>query len=312
MWDGNAIGIDLGGSQLRVARVSAVGKVLAAKRCATDRAGGPEAVIAQMLQMAQHLDDGSVTRMGVGIPGTIEAASGVVLNIPALPGWVRFPLAERLQGALGHPCRLENDAKAATLGEWQAGAGQGLQNFVYVTISTGIGSAAVMDGRLLRGKGGLAGEIGHTKISDSPVTCACGLTGCWQATASGAGLDLQAQRIARDDPRGATAQAAGAATPTGVHLGRAAQDGDPTARAALDGHARLLGQGLTNLQHVYSPEVIVMGGGVSALLEPMRRTIEDTMRERLLPGFTPALIKGAALGEDAGLIGAALGERVAP
>ena len=207
--DATVIGVDLGGTQVRAARVAADGRVLAAERRPTDRDGGPDAVIEQIRRMAVALSDATTLAAGIGVPGTIDARTGLVLNIPALPGWRHIGLAARLREALGMPCYLENDAKAATLGEWGAGAGRGSRNFVYVTISTGIGSAAVVDGRLLRGVGGLAGEIGHTRVTDSPEVCACGLTGCWQAVASGAALDRRARRMAFDDPDCAVAQLAG-------------------------------------------------------------------------------------------------------
>ena len=303
----NAIGVDLGGTQLRVARIEADGRVAAAERRPANRAGGPEAVMADMLDMAARLRDGKTAAVGIGIPGSIDAEAGTVLNIPALPGWTTVPLATRMVAGLGLPCRLENDAKAAALGEWHAGAGQGYRDFVYLTVSTGIGSAAIVDGRLLRGAGGLAGEIGHTRVTDSPIVCACGLTGCWQAVASGFALDRRGQDVAARDPDGAIARLAGGAPVTGQHVGTAARAGDTAALALLAEHAELLGYGLANLQHVYAPDRIVVGGGLSALLDLMEADIDRTLRERLLPGFVPASIVRSALGDDAGLVGAALG-----
>ncbi len=303
------IGVDLGGTQLRAARIDQDGRILAVARLPTDRTGGPEAVILQIERMARDLRDGTTVAIGIGIPGTIDVTTGTVLNVPALPGWTAVPLVARLRTSLGLPCVIENDAKAAALGEWQAGAGRGFRNLCYVTISTGIGAAAIVDGRLLRGAGGLAGEIGHTRVSDSPVICACGLTGCWQAVASGVALDRRAQEVASGDPSSAIAHIAAGAPIAAPHLGAAARAGDTTALRLLAEHAELLGYGLTNLQHVYSPDRIVVGGGVSALLDLMQEGIERTMRERLLPGFIPASVVRAALADDAGMVGAAFAAR---
>ena len=308
----SVIGVDLGGTRLRAARIDADGRVLAAERQPTDRSGGPDGVMRQIERMVGRLRDDTTLALGIGIPGAIDAPAGLVLNIPALPGWTAVPLAARLEARLNMPCRLENDAKAATLGEWHAGAGRGYRNFVYVTVSTGIGSAAVVDGRLLRGAGGLAGEIGHTRVTDQPVRCACGLTGCWQAVASGAALDGRARRIAADDPDSAVARLAAGSPATGAHVGAAARTGDPAALKALCDHAELLGIGLANLQHVYAPDRIVVGGGVSALLDLMQEDLQRTLRARLLPGFAPASVVRAALGDDAGLVGAAWQARRAP
>ncbi|UFN47816.1 ROK family protein [Roseomonas sp. OT10] len=307
------LGIDLGGTHLRVALVDAAGQVLSAERRETDRSG-PEAVIAQMVALIGAVR-GPATRapgiraLGVGVPGTIDPAAGTVLGVPALPGWGGVPLAARLREATGLPVVLENDAKAACIGEWRAGAGAGSDNVAYVTVSTGIGAGIVAEGRLLRGASGLAGELGHTRLTEQPVRCACGRTGCWQALASGPALAARAQ--ARAVPGSRLAALADGLPVLPRHVGTAAAEGDPTALALLEEMAEWLGVGFANLQHAYDSERIVVGGGVSALLEQMRGGIEATLRARLLPGFRPALIRRAALGDDAGLVGAALAAREA-
>ncbi len=301
----DAIGVDLGGTWLRVARVSPVGQVEAMERLPTDVAGGPAGVVAQIVAMCGRLSDARTGAMGVGVPGSFDAESGVVLGIPALPGWVGFPLAATLRDLTGLDCTLENDAKAAAIGEWDAGAARGFRNFVYVTVSTGIGACAVVDGRLLRGAGGLAGEIGHTRIAETSERCACGLYGCWQALAAGPALARRADAAARSAPASALAALAAAGPLSGVEVGRAARAGDAAALAVVREHAGLLGIGFANLQHVYAPDLFVMGGGVSDLLDLMRPRLETVLRERLLPGFRPAEMRIAALGDAAGLVGAA-------
>lgn len=301
----DTIGVDLGGTWLRVARVTAAGSVAAMERLPTDVAGGPAGVVAQIVAMTGRLGADGIRAMGVGVPGAFDAENGTVLGIPALPGWTGFPLAETLRDRLGLDCRLENDAKAAAIGEWDAGAAKGFRNFVYVTVSTGIGACAVVDGRLLRGAGGLAGEIGHTRIAETSERCACGLYGCWQALAAGPALARRAEAAAQATPDSALAALAAAGPLSGLEVGRAARAGDAAALAVVQEHASLLGVGFANLQHVYAPDLLVVGGGVSDLLDLMRPPLEAVLRQRLLPGFKPADIRVAALGDVAGLVGAA-------
>jgi glucokinase len=301
----NTIGVDLGGTWLRVARVSPAGQVEAMERLPTDVAGGPAGVVAQIAAVCGRLSDESTRRMGVGVPGSFDRESGTVLGIPALPGWVGFPLAVTLRDRTGLDCTLENDAKAAAIGEWDAGAAKGFRNFVYVTVSTGIGACAVVDGRLLRGAGGLAGEIGHTRVAETSERCACGLYGCWQALAAGPALARRAAAAAQAAPLSVLAALAALGPLSGVEVGRAARAGDAAALSVVREHASLLGIGFTNLQHVYAPDLLVVGGGVSDLLDLMRPQLETVLRERLLPGFRPAELRVAALGDAAGLVGAA-------
>jgi glucokinase len=301
----DTIGVDLGGTWLRVARVTAAGSVAAMERLPTDVRGGPAGVVEQIAAMTGRLGADGIRAMGVGVPGAFDAQTGTVLGIPALPGWSGFPLAETLRYRLGLDCWLENDAKAAALGEWDAGAAKGFMNFVYVTVSTGIGACAVVDGQLLRGSWGLAGEIGHTRIAETSARCDCGLYGCWQALAAGPALARRAELAAKAAPHSALAALASAGLLSGREVGRAARAGDATALSVVQEHAGLLGIGFANLQHIYAPDLLVVGGGVSDLLDLMRPRLEAVVRHRLLPGFKLAEIRVAALGDVAGLVGAA-------
>jgi glucokinase len=300
------IGVDLGGTHLRVARVDGVGAILAGTRVRTDREGGPLAVAAQIEQLVASLRDDVTVAVGVGIPGAFDRATGTVLGIPALPGWAGMNLVARLQDSTGLPCILENDATAAAIGEWRAGAGQGCAHFVYITISTGIGAGVIVDGRVLLGARGLAGEIGHCRIADASDPCSCGQIGCWEAVASGTALGRRAARVAEADPTGLMARLAAGGQVTAAHVGQAARAGDARALELLAEEAVWLGYGLVNAQHLYAPERIVIGGGLSILLDLMADEIAAVVRDRTLPGFPEAPILRAALGDDAGTIGAAL------
>jgi glucokinase len=302
----HTVGIDLGGTQLRVACVDADGKVLSLERERSDQHPSPADLIERMIAMIARVRSPATTAIGCAIPGLIDRRNGIVLGIPAFAGWSGVPLAPILRDRTGLPAQLENDANVAAIGEWRCGAGRGSVDLAYVTISTGIGAGIISDGRLVRGHGGLAGEIGHTRISDEPAICSCGRSGCFEAMAAGRALDRRVAGAVTEHPSSLLAQIVGTRTPGAEYLGHAAARGCHVSLEILDAEAYWLGLGFTNLQHLYSPARIVMGGGVSALLPQMRERINGIMRERLLPGFTLAAIESAALGDTAGVVGAAI------
>lgn len=306
------IGIDLGGTQLRAALVDATGQVHARRKVKTPRSGGPEAVIREICQLIDEVRAPGVRAIGIGIPGSIEASDGTVLGIPALEGWDRIPLAERVTRHSGLPCILENDATAAAIGEWRSGAGAGCRHFVYITISTGIGAGVIIDGHVLRGVRGLAGEIGHTKIVDQSDVCDCGNIGCWQAVASGTALGNRARKALQGEVSSIMPGIAEGDPVSAYHVGLAARRGDALALELLKEEASVLADGFVNAQHLYAPERIVVGGGVSQLLDLMHDDIQEMVRARLLPGFPACPIVKAELEDDAGMIGAALQAASAP
>ncbi|WP_029073761.1 ROK family protein [Kaistia adipata] len=304
-----ALAIDLGGTELRAALVTERGEVAGFAATPTDARGGPEAVIAQMIGLVEKVrsavPEARPRGLGVGAPGPLDPEAGIVVDAPTLSGWRNVPLVALLQQRLGLTVKLENDANAAALGEWRFGAGRGTASMVFVTVSTGIGGGVIVDGRLLHGRRGLAGEIGHMAISDRPVRCACGSTGCFEALASGTALAREAAERVRSGTAPALAALAGDAPVTARHVGEAARAGDADALALLDDEARWLGVGLTNLLHVYSPERLILGGGVGSLLPLMQGTIAQTIRERAMPPFRDVPVVAATLGSHAGLVGAA-------
>jgi glucokinase len=300
------IGIDLGGTQLRAALIDTSGKIHDKQKVKTAQEGGPAAVIKQICELIDAVRGPGAKAIGIGIPGSIEASDGTVLGIPALDGWDGIPLSKLVFEHSGLPCILENDATAAAIGEWRSGAGSGCSHFIYVTISTGIGSGVIVDGHVLRGVRGLAGEIGHTKITDQSDICDCGQIGCWQAIASGTALGRRAQKaLMATEVTSIIPDIAEDAEVSAYHVGLAARRGDALALALLKEEADALAQGFVNAQHLYAPERIVVGGGVSHLLDLMQGDIEAMVRVRLLPGFPRIPIVQSALGDDAGMIGAA-------
>ena len=286
-----ALGIDLGGTELRAGLFTREGALIARRQVATDARGGPEAVVAQMAALVASLPtDATIVGIGVASPGPLDGDRGVVVFAPTLDGWHDVPLPAMLTERTGLPARLENDANAAALGEWRAGAGVGLRHMVYVTVSTGIGGGVIADGRLLRGRHGMAAELGHMRVTEDPVPCVCGCHGCFEALASGSALT-------------AAGRAKGFAPARAVT--KAARGGDASALELLAREAALLGRGFASLLHLFSPELIVVGGGVSEAFDLMETDIVRAMQASAMPAYGDVPVRRAALGQDAGLYGAA-------
>jgi len=291
------VGIDLGGTELRAAAMDESAQVLRHARLPTAADAGPAAIVEQMARLVDEVSSGLVpVGIGIGSPGPLDAASGTVIHAPMLRGWRDVPLARLVTERTGLPTFLENDANAAALAEWRLGAARGLRHVVYVTVSTGIGGGIIVDGRLLHGHRSLAGEIGHMIVTEDPVPCACGGFGCWETLASGSALGRRAEAagLQTDGPMTARLVAERAAA------------GDETAQRLMAEEARYLGIGFANLLHLYAPEMIVVGGGVSAALPMMTEEITRTVAARAMPAYRNVPIRAAALGTQAGVIGAAL------
>jgi glucokinase len=287
-----ALAIDLGGTQLRAALVNEMGALLSRAALATDVQGGPKAIIPQMLQAAEAAGFSKsrekIIGCGICAPGPLDSEAGTVLGIPTLPGWEDFPLRAALAEALGLKVILENDGIAAANGEWRFGAGRGLEHLVYVTVSTGIGGGVVVDGRLMRGRRGMAGHVGHLMIDPNGPRCACGGKGCFEAHASGTAL-------------GEAGLAQGFADAKAVVT--AARAGNSAARALMDAEADHLAYGFASLLHLYSPQKLIIGGGVSQALDLLAERITARLTKLVMPPFQDVAVVKAALGDDAGLAG---------
>jgi len=240
--------------------------------------------------------------LGIASPGPIDLTAGVVRNPPNLPGWKGVPLRRLLAERLGLPVVLENDATAAAVGEHAFGAGRGLKYMVYVTVSTGIGGGIIIDGRPYRGKGGSGGELGHIIVQayDGPQ-CGCGARGCIEALASGRAIAARAQELLAQGKAPVLAQLIGPRQEvTAKTVAQAARAGDPHCRALMEEAGRLLGLALTSYAHIFDPEAIVVGGGVSRagplLWRPMRASFAANTMSQLKKGLLllPSRLKDAA------------------
>lgn len=300
------IAVDIGGTQVRVA-LFRDDRLHQRAALPTDVRGGPSGVMDQIdaliEQVAAKDDRKTITGIGLSLAGPIDTESAVVTRIPTLPGWDGLPVAQALSERTGFPARVENDGIAATLGEWRYGAGRGVSNIVYLTVSTGIGGGAVVDGRLLHGRKGIAGHLGHMRMAQEGSTCSCGTVGCFEALASGSALSQRATATAdMSDHLSGIAQW-GALDARDVFEG--ARAGDSHCLHLVAEEAMNLGQGITSIIHIFSPDRVVMGGGVSNAFDQLESGIHDVIRRDAMPPFRTVPVVKSALGDDSGLFGAA-------
>ncbi len=238
-----------------------------------------------------------VEAVGVSVPGPLDRERGAVLAPPNLPGWHDVALRERLAAAFGRPVHLENDANAAALAEWRFGAGRGFDDLVYLTMSTGIGGGLVLGGRLYRGAGGNAGEIGHVCVEPDGETCACGQRGCLEAYAGGAAWTRRLRENAPEASR-AVALAGGRAQLSPEHVVAAAREGDGYALAELDRFNGYVARAIAMLVFVLAPQIVILGtiaaaAGEALCLAPLRQRVA----ERVWPILAHSVrIESAALG----------------
>jgi glucokinase len=289
-----AIAIDLGGTQVRAALVDASGNVTNRVTLPTPAQSGGDAVISTMVAAATQSAQGFTDIIGVGVssPGPLDTEKGITIHLPTIKGMTNYPIRAALEEQLKHKVQLENDGIAAALGEWKHGAGKGLQSLVYVTVSTGIGGGVIVDGHVLRGRKGMAGHIGHMAIYPEGLRCGCGNAGCWEAYAAGPAFATRASKAL-----GRSVQ------PTEVFA--MAHDGNTVAQRQVDEEARLLGIGITSLLHLYSPEKIIIGGGLSNAFDQLQPGIAAYIKDNAMPAFKDTPIVTAALGGNSGLVGAA-------
>ena len=307
------IGIDLGGTKILTAVVRDDGFVAARDRVATPQEG-PDSVAAAIggtvdrVLAAAGLAVREVAGLGVGVPGPLDPDTGTVFAPPNLRGWHDVPFGRLLAERLGMRTLLENDADAAALGEWRFGAGRGIDDLVYITVSTGIGGGIIVRGELLTGVSGTAGEVGHMTIDVNGPRCVCGNTGCLEVLAAGPAIARMAQDAVRaGEPTTLLTRAGGRLEDiTARIVAASAAAGDAVAARVFRRAATYIGIGVANLLNLLNPAMVILGGGVSKagalLLDPVRTTARERAFER---PARDARIVLSSLGDDAGAVGAA-------
>lgn len=307
------LGIDLGGTTISAAVVTEEGQILSRSQLDTPRGAEPVcdavAAAARQAAAAAGCTPEALDGAGIGSPGTIDPQAGVVEYWSNLD-FRHVPLVPMLEQRLGRPILLENDANTAALGEYTAGAGRGAGSMVAVTLGTGIGGGAVLGGRLYTGANHAALEVGHMVIdrTGGPL-CTCGRRGCFESLASASALVRQARRAMEGQRDSLLWSLVSAPEQVNGKVFFAALDqGDPTARSVMEQYIQYLGCGIINLINIFQPEVLCIGGGISqagrALLDPLQALLDREEYTRDNPRRTRLVL--ARLGNDAGLIGAAL------
>ena len=314
------IGMDLGGTGIKIGLVDENGNVLARKSTPTNKERGEEAVIADSVKTFFDLlaececSLEEIVSVGIGCPGAVDATAGRVMAANNM-SFQDTALMRKLAAFIPKPIYLENDANCAALAEAMVGAAKGARDAVMLTLGTGVGSALILGGQLYSGSNHFGGELGHTVIEANGEPCVCGSAGCLEAYVSATALIRDTKRAAEETPDSllwSCAENEGAFS--GKTAFEAAKLGDTVAKRVVDRYVFYLAVGLVNIIRIFQPEVIVVGGGVSnagdALFLPVIRMVENMIRHDGVPKEKQTKIKAAARGNDAGIIGAAfLGRR---
>lgn len=307
-----ALGVDLGGTKLEVARVGGNGCVEDSLKAATNVAGGAETIERDIAEMAGTLRRRAGTApvgMGVGTAGQIDGRTGVVHFSPNL-GWHEVPLLADLHRLLDIPVAVTNDVRAITWGEWVHGAGRGLADIVCLYVGTGIGGGVVSAGRLLAGCTNTSGELGHITIDMDGPLCTCGNTGCLEALAGGWAIARQAQQaILEDRKAGETllGLANGSIEDVSAEIvARSASAGDSLSLALLDKVGRALVAGCVSIVNAFNPCRLILGGGVVDGVPELVDRVREGVARLALPAATSNLeVVRGELGAAAGVVGAA-------
>lgn len=308
------LGIDLGGTNIAAAVVDESYKILGTAKVKTNCPRPAEEIAADIHKVGMEavansgLDLSDIAEVGVGAPGSVNPLNGFICYANNL-GFFNVPMGEMLESKFERKVFLENDANAAAYGEQLAGAGRGANQFIAITLGTGVGGGVIINGHILSGMNSAGGELGHMVIVKDGAHCSCGRDGCWEAYASATGLINQTKSAMLEDKSSKMWEIAGGSV-DGVN-GKTAFDGmragDGTAERVVKTYCEYVACGLTNIINIFQPDVICIGGGISkegeTLVGPVREYVE---RERYSKNVKKqTVIKPAELGNDAGIIGAA-------
>lgn len=309
-----AVGVDLGGTNIKAGIVNEDGEILARARKKTRVSGNPLETAADLWEVVQQvLERGgfSLSQMdyiGIGCPGTVDPKEGILRYACNLE-LSEAPLSELLQKHCGKPVYLENDANCAILGEAKLGAAKGAENAVVLTLGTGIGGGILIGGNIYSGFNFFGGEIGHMVIESGGELCSCGRRGCFERYASASALVRMTKKAMEESPETLMWEICGweLEKANGVTPFEGKKRGDAKAEEVLKEYFRYLADGITNVINIFQPEVLVIGGGLSgqgdALLKPLKELVDVQVYSRNSAVQTKIVI--SQLGNDAGMIGAA-------
>jgi glucokinase len=306
------LGVDIGGTKVAVGFVDRDGKILSQGRQPMMATGTPEAALRAVTNAIDSLMSAGSRIQGIGIcaPGPLDPKTGVVLNPPNLPCWRNFPLADKIASMYRVPVHVDNDANAAALAETRWGAARGFRYVFYATIGTGIGTGIVLDGRIYHGNTGSAGEGGHVSIDYRGPICGCGKRGCIEVLAAGPAIGARARAKLSSESAKHSAildLARGSVEAvTSEMVGQAYSTGDPLAREILVETVDVLAPWLGNVVDLLDPDVLVIGGGVAAMLQPFFGEIKTRLPSWCVdPNASSIPLLMAHYGADAGIAGGA-------
>ena len=308
------IGIDVGGTNVKIALVNDEGKILYSNSVPTRAEMGYEYTVNNIKQAIydllkeKKLESKDIQGIGFGFPGQVDYKAGIVRNAPNIPGWVEIPFAKIFEDEFHIPTRVDNDVRCAALGELNYGAGKGCENLICITVGTGIGSGLIVNGKLVRGASNAAGEIGHIKLqmNGGPI-CGCGDTGCLEAFASGPAIVALAEDYIKGGKSTKYRELANGAPITPYIVCEAAKAGDPVAQRIFTIIGEYIGIGMASVVNLLNPEKIIIGGGVADAGEYLLNPLSETLKKRAMKiaGETVKIVH-AELGNTAGVIGASL------
>lgn len=298
------VAVDIGGTHIRAATYEA-GSITPSRQQKIPSEGLRPGVFDRLVKAIEAVwpSDGEVRAIGFSSPGPLDPYHGVILTTPNILEWKNFPLAGKITDRFHVPVHLDNDANLAALGEWKYGAGRGHNHVLYLTISTGIGGGVITDGRLLQGYHGLAAELGHVTVEANGPLCSCGFPGHVEAFSSGPAI---ARYVNEQLANGAASVIRPDPDLSAREVAEAAGKGDSLAISAFGRAGEYLGVAVANYLHTFDPSILIFGGGVSRVGDLLFKPFEETLRKRVIhPRYLEDLvITSAALGDDAGLLGA--------
>jgi glucokinase len=313
------LAIDLGGTKIAAALISPDNRVTDRAHSPTLAAEGLQPVLSRIFATIDRLlpqgtaGPSQLGGIAIAAAGAIDTEKGLITSSPNLPGWLDVPLRDIVRKRYGTDTCLLNDANAAALAENRLGAGRGTTNLIYLTVSTGIGGGIIIDGELYHGTSGCAGELGHMTIDANGPECSCGNRGCLEVLASGKAVADEAKRRIKEGERSLLADIVSGDLEgiTAEKVAIAAHSSDRLALEVISRAAGYLGMGMVNLVNIFNPEMIIVGGGLSKMGELLLEPAREMVRQRAFPLCAGAVrIVTAELGDDAGLLGAAIYARL--
>lgn len=301
------IGIDLGGTKISGAISDLQGNILSQYTTPTLAKEGEEAVLNRIIEVIEKVMSDSdkssdeIKAIGIGSPGPLDAKKGMIITTPNLP-FKNFSLVEPIQNKFGIHTYLDNDANVAAIGEYLFGAGKGTKNMVFVTVSTGIGGGAIINGYIYRGNTSNALEVGHTTLVEDGPRCNCGNYGCAEALASGTAIGKRANEAIEN---GANTSLSNYDKVTSYEVFVEAKKGDKVAADIIDKCLSYLGICIANIVNTFDPEMVIIGGGVSKAGDIVFDKVKEVVNKRAFKAIADSCkIVPAGLGTDAGVIGA--------